>query len=132
MKILELHHYEKQLIKYTKGHFKRDLDYKNDVKYFDAELYGLSVEDTPDYSVFNMVIGLYQELIDTRYIREDLKSLFGELFKRASWNGSKNNINYDDVIEYMLVSFQGLQIKGYDNVLDNIELGETDATIFAE
>lgn len=129
---LNLHHYEKQLIKYTKGHFERDLDYKNDIKYFAARLYGLPIEHTPVYSVANMVIDIYQQLVDAGYLENNLKRMFDTLFKRARWDNNKDNINYDDVIWYYLSCFQGLQIKGYDDPSWNIDLGETDESIFNE
>jgi hypothetical protein len=130
---LDLHHVEKQLIKYTKGHFNRmefnDLD---DLKYFASKLYYIGLDQIDNRNVYHMVVNLYQELIDAGYITFKLENFLNTMFKRAWFDNDRKEISYNDVIKHILIEFQLLQIKGWDGHLPDIELGENDETIFTE
>jgi predicted aldo/keto reductase-like oxidoreductase len=71
--MMNLHKIEKQLILYTKGHFKR-IKYEQDLKYFAAELYALSPEQVEWYSISHMVTDVYQKLVDHGLISFNLKN----------------------------------------------------------
>jgi hypothetical protein len=122
---MELNYWEKQLILYTKGHFGRT-DYDKDLKRFPAELYGLSLEHTDNYNVLGMVVRLYQKLVDTGHIHFTLEKFIADIFKRASFERSKNEVAYQDVLRQMLAEFQGLQVRDDDNVLLDLETADED------
>ena len=90
---------EKQLILYTKHHFKR-IDYDNDLKYFAVELYGLYPEQVEKYSILNMVVDVYQKLIDLEYIELKLNKFIDIIFQGAWMRDGK--ISKDDLIKRML------------------------------
>lgn len=122
---LNLLYIEKQLILYTKGHFKDlgQMDYATDLKYFASELYGLYPEQVEQRSIFHMVITLYQKLINNGYIRFNLEDYMSNLFKR-SWlhYNDGNKISRENVLDQMLAEIQGTSVKGMD-------LGKPDLTI---
>ena len=121
---MDLHYAEKQLILYTKGHFKR-IDYYNDLKYFAANLYGLSVEQVDEYNILHMVIDLYEDLVDTRYIKFRLKHFLSDVFKRGFNDTGKNEIKWDNVIRHILAEIQGIGV-------DGLELGKADLSLIPQ
>lgn len=121
---MQLHEVEKQLIKYTKGHFKR-IDYYNDLKYFASELYGIGEEHIDQYNILHMVIDLYESLVKNGYIDFRLKFFLSDVFKRASREENKHEVSWHNVIREMLAEIQGIPVKG-------LELGETNLSIIPE
>ena len=124
---MKLYHYEKQLILYTKNHFKR-IDYDRDLKYFAAEHYGLSLESTDDYNVLHMVIDLYQKLIDNDYKGFKIERFISDSFRRSRRERDSNEVSYDDILRQMLSEIQCMQVRGYSDKED-LELGEADLSI---
>lgn len=127
-KKIELHQIEKQLILYTKLHFKR-IDYKNDLKYFAAELYGLNPERVELYSISNMVTDLYQKLADNGLITFNLKTFLSNTFRRSFREEDKNEINWNIINKEMLAEIGGMQIQG--TILEG-ELGKADLSLLPE
>jgi hypothetical protein len=120
---------EKQLILYTKNHFKRNRS-DEDLKYFAAKLYGLDPRQTEKYNVINMVVDLYEKLIAMGLIKFTLNSFLSETFRRAWRQNGNDNVNWDTVISHILAEIQGMQVKDKEKVF--IELGEADLSILPE
>jgi hypothetical protein len=127
-KKLALHQIEKQLILYTKCHFKR-VDYKNDLKYFAAELYGLSPEQVELCSISHMVVDLYQKLADNGLITFNLKNFLSDTFRRAFREENKREINWNILNREMLAEIQGMQVQ--DTILEG-QLGKADLSLLPE
>jgi hypothetical protein len=122
---MELNYWEKQLILYVKGHFKR-VDYDKDLNHFPANLYGLELEQVEQYSVFGMVVGVYQSLVDDGRIKFTLETFISDVFKRSLFEREKKNqINYDDILRQMLGEIQSIKVLG-----ENLELGSPDTNLF--
>jgi hypothetical protein len=121
---MELNYWEKQLILYVKGHFKR-VDYQRDLNHFPANLYGLELEQVEQYSVFSMVVGLYQTLVDDGHIKFTLEGFISDVFKRSLFEREKKNqISYNDIIRQMLGEIQNIKVLG-----ENLELGSPDSKL---
>jgi hypothetical protein len=123
---MKLHDTEKQLILYTKGHFGK-IDYEHDLKYFAADLYGLFPEYVEWYSVFNMVVKLYQKLVDEGFIDFKLINFLSETFRRAYREDNTDKVDWMIVIRQMLAEIQGMAVCEGENVL--IELGRADLSL---
>lgn len=124
-KTVELTHMEKQLILYTKGHFKR-IDYGQDLKYFASKIYGLWPERIEKRTLFHMIVTLYQKLIDDGYIRFNLEDYLNRLFKRAWLHyNDEDKISFDNVLDAMLAEIQGTSVRG-------MRLGDVDLSIIKE
>jgi hypothetical protein len=122
---MELNYWEKQLILYVKGHFKR-VDYHRDLNHFPANLYGLELEQEEQYSVFGMVVGLYQTLVDDGHIKFTLEVFISDVFKRSLFEREKKNqVSYNDIIRQMLGEIQNIKVLGV-----NLDLGKPDETLF--
>ncbi|MFS1518587.1 hypothetical protein V1503_19300 [Bacillus sp. SCS-151] len=117
---VEIHPIEKQLILYTKGHFKR-IDYQNDLKFFAAELYGMYPEQVQKYSINHMVVQLYEKLVNAEYIPFTLQRFLENSFKRA-WHDGKSEIDYDVVLNQILAEIQNTAVKG-------MNLGKADLSL---
>jgi hypothetical protein len=122
--MVDLHEYEKQLILYTKGHFK-EINYNRDLKYFAAKLYALDPNRVEQYSIIHMVSSLYDTLVNADYIRFELTLFLAECFKKAMWDNSEKSINWDIILDRMLAGIQNTKVKG-------LELGEADIAILNE
>jgi hypothetical protein len=123
---MELHKIEKQLILYTKGHFKQ-INYQEDLKYFAAELYGLEPERVEWYSIINMVNDVYQTLIDKGLIDFNLKNFLSDTFRRAYREESIMDVTWKIVVREMLGEIQGMQVQG-----TGLELGKADLSLISE
>lgn len=110
----ELHYWEKQLILYTKGHFKR-LNYTEDLKWFPAELYGLAIEQVSIENVFHMVVDVYETLGKCGFVRFELKEFLSALFRGSS------SVQLETVIRQLLSEIQGMSVAN-----TGLELGEAD------
>jgi hypothetical protein len=121
---INLHSIEKQLILYTKGHFK-EIDYSRDLKYFAAEMYDLDPERVEQYSINHIVTNLYQRLVDTGYIDFSLKDFLQDIFKRSWLYHNSRSIDYQIVLEQMLAEIQNIRTHGLD-------LGEVDHSILTD
>jgi hypothetical protein len=121
MTTINLHPTEKQLILYTKGHFK-EIDYSRDLKYFAAEMYDLDPERVEQYSINHIVTNLYQKLVDAGYIDFSLKDFLQDTFKRSWLYYNSRSIDYRIVLEQMLAEIQKIRTHGLD-------LGEADILI---
>lgn len=117
---MELTHAEKQLILYTKGHFKR-INYMEDLKYFAAHQYNIYPEQVDKRSIMHMVIILYEKLSKGSYINFDLETFINDLFRRA-WFKNEDHISWETIIQEMLARIQGILAKGLD-------LGKADFSI---
>jgi hypothetical protein len=126
---MELHYWEKQLILYTKHHFRR-IDYDKDLKRFPAEMYGLSLEHVESYSVLGMVVRLYQKLADNGHINFKLESFISDIFKRTWREKGKSEVEYDDILRQMLAEFQNMPV--YQNDVKVLDLGEVDQDMKAD
>lgn len=109
-----LHYWEKQLILYTKGHFKR-LNYAEDLKWFPAELYGLEVEQVSIENVFHMVVDVYETLGKYGFVHFELKEFLASLFRGSS------SVQLETVIRQLLSEIQGMSVAN-----TGLELGEAD------
>lgn len=124
-----LSHIEKQLILYSKNHF-RTFDYQHDLKYFAAELYGLGIDQVQQYSVVNMVIDLYQKLINLGYLEMNLKRFLNDIFRLVYRERNEQKASWDDVILHMLIEIQGMQVRNIKG-LEDLELGKPDLSILS-
>jgi hypothetical protein len=121
---INLHPTEKQLILYTKGHFK-EIDYSRDLKYFAAEMYDLDPERVEQYSINHIVTNLYQKLVDAGFIEFSLKDFLQDTFKRSWLYYNSRSIDYRVVLEQMLAEIQKIRTHGLD-------LGEVDHSILTD
>lgn len=112
-----LHYWEKQLILYTKGHFKR-LNYEKDLKWFPAELYGLAVEQVSAENVFHMVVDIYETLGKCGLIRFELKEFVSAMVRGAS------DKQLDTAVRQLLSEIQGMSVAN-----TGLELGEVDTEL---
>lgn len=126
MKLCEV---EKQLILYTKNHFGR-IDYKQDLKYFAAKLYGLSPEQVEWYSISNMITELYQKLYSNGFIYFNLQTFFSETFRRAFREQGKREVNWNTINREILSEIQGMAIRDGEKLL--LELGKADLKLLPE
>lgn len=123
---MELHEVEKQVILYSKGHFKQ-INYQQDLKYFAAELYDLNPEQVELYSIVNMVTDIYQTLVGNGLIDFNFKNFLSWTFRRAYRETSKNEVSWNIVLREMLAQIQGMQVLG-----TGLELGKADLSIIPE
>jgi hypothetical protein len=126
----ELHEIEKQLILYTKGHFKR-INYDEDLKHFAAKLYGLNTETVELYSIINMVIDTYQALVDLGYINFKIDKFLSDTFRRAWRDESKREVNWNTVLKEMLAEVSCMQVN-FEEQSKSLNLGKVDLTIIPE
>ena len=118
---MKLHYWENQLILYTKGHFGK-IDYDREIKYFPANLYGLYLEHTDDYNVLGMIVRLYQKLVDHKLIPFELEGFIDGIFRKSRmYRGKSDEVNRQDIMDYMLAAMQNMQVQG-----TILELGEPD------
>lgn len=117
---MELHYWEKQLILYTKGHFKR-IDYKKDLKLFTAKLYGLGLEDVGMQNVLHMVLDVYETLCENGYINFKLKTFIATLLKKSAFKSESNKINTYDILHELLAEIQDIPV-----LSNGLDLGEAD------
>lgn len=117
---MELHYWEKQLILYTKGHFKR-IDYKKDLKLFTAKLYGLGLEDVGMQNVLHMVLDVYETLCENGYINFKLKTFIATLLKKTAFKSESNKIDAYDILHELLAEIQGIPV-----LSNGLDLGEAD------
>ncbi|MFE8094443.1 hypothetical protein [Bacillus toyonensis] len=117
---MELHYWEKQLILYTKGHFKR-IDYKKDLKLFTAKLYGLGLEDVGMQNVLHMVLDVYETLCENGYINFKLKTFIATLLKKSAFKSESNKIDAYDVLQELLAEIQGISV-----LRNGLDLGKAD------
>jgi hypothetical protein len=122
--MVSLHEYEKQLILYTKGHFK-EINYNRDLKYFAAKLYDLYPSQVEQYSIIHMVTHIYQKLVTSGYIRFILPLFLDDIFKRAWRENGNHNASWDTVLNQMLAEIQNTRVQG-------LNLGEADISILTE
>jgi hypothetical protein len=123
---MNLHKIEKQLILYTKGHFNR-INYEQDLKYFAAELYALSPERVELYSVSNMVMDVYQKLVDHGLIDFNLKNFLSDTFRRAFREEGKREVDWNIINRQILAQIQGMMVQG-----TGLELGDADLSLMPE
>ncbi|HDR7922271.1 hypothetical protein [Bacillus paranthracis] len=123
---MELHYWEKQLILYTKGHFKR-IDYKKDIKLFTAKLYGLGLEDVGMQNVLHMVLDVYETLCENGYINFKLKTFIATLLKKSAFKGESNKIDAYDILHELLAEIQGIPV-----LSKGLDLGEADRELLEE
>lgn len=117
---MELHYWEKQLILYTKGHFKR-IDYKKDLKLFTAKLYGLGLEDVGMQNVLHMVLDVYETLCENGYINFKLKTFIATLLKKSAFKSESNKIDAYDILQELLAEIQGISV-----LRNGLDLGKAD------
>lgn len=122
---MELHKIEKQLILYTKCHFKR-VNYEQDLKYFAAELYGLYPEQVELRSISHMVVELYQKLVDHGLITFNLRNFLSDTFRRAFREENKREVDWNILNREMLSEIQGMQVQ--DTILEG-QLGNADLSL---
>ncbi|MGH0533159.1 hypothetical protein ACQVP7_27065 [Bacillus paranthracis] len=117
---MELYYWEKQLILYTKGHFKR-IDYKNDIKLFTAKLYGLGLEDVGIQNVLHMVLDVYNTLCENGFINFNLKTFIFSLLRESSFKSEPHKIDEYDILHKLLAEIQGIPV-----LSKGLDLGEAD------
>ncbi|KXY51058.1 hypothetical protein AT268_31640 [Bacillus cereus] len=123
---MELHYWEKQLILYTKGHFKR-IDYKKDIKLFTAKLYGLGLEDVGMQNVLHMVLDVYETLCENGCINFKLKTFIATLLKKSAFKGEPHKIDEDDILHELLAEIQGISVLN-----TGLDLGEANRELLEE
>ncbi|PGT89810.1 hypothetical protein [Bacillus thuringiensis] len=116
---MELHYWEKQLILYTKGHFKR-MDYRKDLKLFTARLYGLGLEDVGTRITLHMVIDVYETLCENGYINCTIKTFISSLLRKS------NTVDVYDILNTLLSEIQGIPVAS-----KGLDLGEADRELLA-
>ncbi|AFV21553.1 MULTISPECIES: hypothetical protein [Bacillus] len=123
---MELHYWEKQLILYTKGHFKR-IDYKKDIKLFTAKLYGLGLEDVGMQNILHMVLDIYEALCENGYINFKLKTFIATLLKKSAFKSESNKIDAYDILQELLAEIQGISV-----LRNGLDLGKADRELLEE
>lgn len=123
---MELHYWEKQLILYTKGHYKR-IDYKKDIKLFTAKLYALSLEDVGFKSVLHMVLDVYETLCDNGYISFNFKTFISTLLRESAFKSEDHKIDEYDILHKLLAEIQNIPV-----LSKGLDLGEADAELLEE
>lgn len=120
---VEIHYWEKQLILYTKGHFKR-IDYKKDIKLFPAKLYGLGVDQVDMKNVLHMVVDIYDTLCKNKYIDFNLKTFIHSLLRESAFKGTSHKTNVDDILNMLLAEIQNIPV-----VSKGLDLGKADGEL---
>ncbi|PDZ55741.1 hypothetical protein CON15_19565 [Bacillus cereus] len=121
---MEIDYWEKQLILYTKGHFKR-INYKKDIKHFAANLYGLNLEQVSTDNVLHMVLDIYENLCLNDYIEFNFKNFISDLFKNAYFTDRGDKVDLSDILNQMLSQIQNTPV-----VRKGLNLGEVDKGLF--
>lgn len=111
-----LNHIEKQVVLYSKGHFKR-IDQIEGLKVFASELYALGEVEV--YTVYHMVSNIFFKLQRENYILISLeKFIQDELFTRRT-----PQIDQSIMIGKMMVEIQNVKVEG-------LNLDEADYDLF--
>lgn len=121
---MELHYWEKQLILYTKGHFKH-IDYKKDLKLFPAKLYGLDLKDVGTENALHMVLDLYHTLCENGFIKFNFKMFISNLLRESSFKNESYKIDEYDILYRLLAEIQGIPV-----LSKGLDLGEVDSELF--
>ena len=120
---MELNYWEKQLILYIKGHFKRT-NYEKDLKYFPANYYEVNIESVNQKMILNMVVELFEKLYENDYIHFRLSTFLSNVFKRVWFEREAEEIKWDDVLNQMLSQIHNLEVLG-----TGLNLGKPDRTL---
>ncbi|WP_257142918.1 MULTISPECIES: hypothetical protein [Bacillus cereus group] len=123
---MELHYWEKQLILYTKGHFKR-IDYKKDLKLFTAKLYALGLEDVGSKNILHMVLDIYETLCENGYINFNFKTFIFNLLRESSFKSDSHSIDDNDILHKLLAEIQNIPV-----LSKGLDLGEPDSELLGE
>lgn len=114
---MKLSQMEKQLILYTKGHFKKSGNLIEDLKVFVGEAYALSLEHVEMYSIYNFVIQTYDKLMYAKYIthQSPTEYLLTKIYSR--------DLKRDDnsLLEFLLGDISIVKVKGLDLGLVDLE-----------
>lgn len=123
---MELHYWEKQLILYTKGHFKR-IDYKKDIKLFTAKLYALGLEDVGSKNVLHMVLDIYNALCENGYINFNFKTFIFSLLRESAFKSEPHKIDDYGILHKLLAEIQNIPV-----LSKGLDLGEPDSELLGE
>lgn len=107
---------EKQLILYSKNHFKKT-DMIEDLKVFAGVQYDLYTHQVPPHSIYHMVVNLFFKLMEKGYIETQPKSFIMELFK-----STEDKLDYKAVISKMMAFIQWVKA-------DGLNLGKSDHSL---
>lgn len=117
-----LTYWEKQLILFTKGHYKTtEIVY---LRILVAEAYALPLESLHMHSVFHMMTELHSKLVAAKILRFDLLDFVYNSAKRSELHGA---ITIESFIWELFAQFQGISVKTDRYELD---LGEVDVKLF--
>jgi len=111
-----LSYYEKQLILYTKGHFKKNYIF-NDIKFFVSKEYDLNINQVSWNSIYYFIVNIYFKLIEHDCIQKPIQKFVLSLF-----NSPTDLIDYYSIIEKMIteISFTNTKTLNLGNI--DIEL----------
>lgn len=123
---MELHYWEKQLILYTKGHFKH-IDYKKDLKLFSTKLYGLDLEDVEIHNVLHIILDLYQTLCKNGFIKFNFKMFISNLLRESTFKNGLHKFDEYDILYSMLAEIQSIPV-----LSKGLDLGEADNELFTK
>ncbi|MEB9467871.1 hypothetical protein P4J10_14445 [Bacillus cereus] len=121
---MEFDYWEKQLILYTKGHFKR-INYEKDIKHFAANLYGLKLKQVSTDNVLHMVLDIYEKLCLNDYIKFNFKNFISDLFKKSYFTDKGDKVDLSDILNQVLSQIQNIPV-----VRSGLDLGEVDKELF--
>ncbi|WP_437261216.1 hypothetical protein [Bacillus thuringiensis] len=121
---MEFDYWEKQLILYTKGHFKC-INYEKDIKHFAANLYGLKLEQVSTDNVLHMVLDIYEKLCLNDYIKFNFKNFISDLFKKSYFTDKGGKVDLSDILNQVLSQIQNIPV-----VRSGLNLGEADKGLF--
>jgi hypothetical protein len=126
----ELDYWEKQLIKYTKGHYKRT-DYNKDLKYFPYNFFWIPLEEVKIYHIMGMVVRLHEKLVSMGYLTFKMERFIDDIFKRSRFERDDfKTVIREDIIRQLLAEIQGMQVKFNDEKHPDLDLGEVDDKLY--
>jgi hypothetical protein len=122
----ELSYWEKQLIKYTKGHYGR-IDYNKDLKHFPSAAYWIGLDQVEKYHILGMVVRIHEKLVKRGDLTFKLESFIDNVYRRSRMERSDyDNVNREDIMRQLLAEIQNMAVQGR-----GLDLGEVDGDIFS-
>jgi Mg2+ and Co2+ transporter CorA len=122
----ELSYWEKQLIKYTKGHYDR-IDYNKDLKHFPSAAYWIGLDQVEKYHTLGMIVRLHEKLVKRGDLTFKLESFIDNIYRRSRMERSDyENVNREDIMRQLLAEIQNMAVQGR-----GMDLGEADEKLFS-
>lgn len=111
---MNLSHWEKQTILFLKGHFDKEQENKSQnltIAHFVAEYYDLNLSQVNESNTFEMLVSIYQKLVEEKFMHFELKYFLVELFHKDKTVSLKHAIDMlKTKITYVPVSKDGKKL----------------------